>query len=143
MASREGVPLSAARQTEAGTESLATRWAAGAAVDTIQRIGVDAIGRHVGPLVARLLDGLAGIPGLEVISPTSWDLASGIVAVVLPGRTAGQVRGLVQRIWQEAGVVVKFQTDYAGIRISVAAFNTPSEIEQLLAVLGRLLPAGI
>ena len=38
-------------------------------------------------------------------------------------------------------MVVKFQTDYAGIRISVAAFNTESEIEQLLAVLGRLLPA--
>jgi cysteine desulfurase/selenocysteine lyase len=136
-----GRPLSAARQTEAGTESLATRWAAGAAVETIRRIGVDAIGRHVAPLAAHLLDGLARIPGLQTISPPSWELASGIVAVMLPGSTADQVRGLVERIWQEANVVVKFQPDYSGIRISVAAFNTESEIEQLLTVLHRLTPA--
>lgn len=134
-----GRPLSAARQTEAGTEGLAARWAAGAAVETIGRIGVDAIGRHVAPLVTRLLAGLAEIPGLQVISPASFELASGIVAVVLPGTTAEQVRTLVERIWQEGRVVVKFQTDYAGIRISVAAFNTETEIERLLGVLRRLM----
>jgi cysteine desulfurase / selenocysteine lyase len=135
----DGRPLSAARQTEAGTESLSARWAAGAAVEAIRRIGVDAIGRHVAPLVARLLDGLAGISAVQVISPRSWEVASGIVAVRLPGTTADQVRDLVERIWQEYKVVVKFQVDYAGIRISVAAFNTEAEIELLLAALDRVL----
>lgn len=134
-----GRPATAAQRTEAGTESLAARWAAGVAVETIQRIGVDAIGRHVAPLVARLLDGLARIPGLSVISPPSWEMASGIVAITLYGTTADQVRALIERMWQEAHVVVKFQVDYAGIRISVAAFNTEEEIERLLAALRRVM----
>ena len=98
--------------------------------------------RHVGPLVRRLHDGLRGLPGLEVISPASWELASGILAVRLPGFTPEQVRALVVRIWQEEGVVVKFQPEYAGIRISVAGFNIEAEVERLLAALARLLPAG-
>jgi L-cysteine/cystine lyase len=135
-------PLSAGGRTEVGTESLSLRLAAGAAISTVQRIGVEVIARHVAPLVRRLHDGLRGLPGLEVISPASWELASGILAVRLPGFTPEQVRALVVRIWQEEGVVVKFQPEYAGIRISVAGFNIEAEIERLLAALARLLPAG-
>jgi len=134
--------LSAGGQTEVGTESLSLRLAAGAAISTVQRIGVEVIARHAGPLVRRLQDGLRGLPGLEVISPASWELASGILAIRLPGFTPEQVRALVVRIWQEARVVVKFQPEYAGIRISVAGFNIEAEVERLLAALARLLPAG-
>ena len=118
------------------------RLAAGAAISTVQRIGVEVIARHAGPLVRRLRDGLAELPGLEVISPAPWELASGILAIRLPGFTPEQVRGLVARIWQEARVVVKFQPEYTGIRISVAGFNIEAEVERLLMALARLLPAG-
>jgi len=134
--------LSAGGQTEVGTESMSLRLSAGAAISSVQSIGVEAIARHTAPLVRRLQDGLRGLPGLEVISPASWELASGILAIKLPGFTPEQVRALVVRIWQEERVVVKFQPEYAGIRISVAGFNIEAEVERLLAALARLLPAG-
>jgi selenocysteine lyase/cysteine desulfurase len=133
--------LSAGGQTEVGTESLSLRLGAGAAIATVQRIGVEAIAQHVCPLVRRMRDGLGELPGLEVISPASWELASGILAIRLNGFTPQQVRALVARIWQEAHVVVKFQPEYAGIRVSVAGFNIEAEVERLLAALARLLPA--
>ncbi len=135
-------PLTAGGQTEIGTESMGLRLGAGAAIETLQRIGLDAVEAHVSRLVRQLRDGLHLIPGLEVLSPTPWKLASGILAFSLPGWPPERVQALIAHIWREHQAVVKFQPEYAGVRVSVAGFNTEAEIEQLLAALAGSVPSG-
>lgn len=133
-------PLSAADRSEVGTHSPSLRLGASHAVELLQRIGLDRIETHIRCLTERLRQGLTQIPGFEMLSPVPWELSSGITSLDFPGCSAPRVQELIDRIWEEYRVVVKFQTDFSGIRISVAAFNSEEEVGRLLTALAQLLP---
>jgi selenocysteine lyase/cysteine desulfurase len=91
-------------------------------------------------LTARLRDGLDQIKGFDVLTPVPWEISSGITSLHLPGRSQHQVQVLIERIWDEFRTVVKYQREFGGIRISVASFNVPEEIDRLLEALSELTP---
>jgi selenocysteine lyase/cysteine desulfurase len=132
--------LSAAGRSEVGTHSPSLRLGASHAVELLQRIGLERIETHIRCLTDRLRQGLAHIPGFEMLSPVSWELSSGITSLDFPGCSAQRVQELIDGIWEEYRVVVKFQVDFGGIRISVAAFNSEGEVDRLLAALAQLVP---
>jgi selenocysteine lyase/cysteine desulfurase len=146
-------PLTASRQTEVGTQSMSLRLATGHAVDIVTLIGLEQIERHARELTAQLRDGLRQIsapsrahrhlPARQapvVLTPDSWELSSGITSLDFPDCSAEQVRSLIERMWLKFRVVVKFQNEFAGIRISVASFNSQEEVNQLLSALDELAP---
>ena len=109
-------------------------------VEMMQRIGLNEIEDHSRELTAQLRDGLRRIDGLAVISPHPWEFSSGITSVTLHGYSPERVHDLIDRIWADFRVVVKFQVDFAGIRISVAGFNSHQEVERMLKALDFLVP---
>ncbi len=133
-------PLTAASQTQIGTESMSLRVGAGWVIEAFMRIGLDVIEAHGRALTLRLRDGLRQLAGFEVLGPYDWEVSSGITSLRFPGWPEARVHALIERIWSDYRVVVKFQTDFAGIRISVASFNTAEEVDRLLEALRTLVP---
>jgi selenocysteine lyase/cysteine desulfurase len=133
-------PLTAANLAEVGTQSLSLRLGIRHAVDVIQRIGLEHIEAHICELTRHLREGLARLEGFQVLTPDAWERSSGITSLYFPSRSADHVHDLIDRIWAEHRVVVKFQNEFSGIRISVASFNAPEEVEQLLTALAQLVP---
>jgi selenocysteine lyase/cysteine desulfurase len=133
-------PLTAAGLTEIGTQSMSLRMGTGHAVEIASRIGLQRIEGRARDLTAQLRDGLRQIEGFQILTPAAWEQASGITSLAFPGHSADQVRTLIQRIWHKYRVVVKFQNEFSGIRISIAAFNSQEEVERLLLALADLVP---
>jgi cysteine desulfurase/selenocysteine lyase len=149
----DGQELTASSQTEIGTQSVSLRIGTGHAVDILERIGVEQIERHARRLTAQLGDGLRQLCGPisgqprrssgqapVILTPESWELSSGITSLYFPDHSAERVRYLIERLWCDFRVVVKFQSEFAGIRISIAGFNSGEEVSRLLEGLDRLVP---
>jgi selenocysteine lyase/cysteine desulfurase len=135
-----GAALTASGQTQIGTESMSMRVGAGWVMDAFMRIGLDVIEAHCRALTLRLRDGLKELRGFEVLGVYAWELSSGITSLRFPGWSEAQVHALIDRIWSDYRVVVKFQVDFAGIRISTASFNSAEEVDRLLEALRTLVP---
>ncbi len=133
-------PLTAAGLTEIGTQSMSLRMGTSHAVEIAGRIGLEQIEGRARKLTAQLRDGLRQIEGFQILTPAAWEQASGITSLAFPSHSADQVRTLIQRIWHEYRVVVKFQNEFSGVRISIAAFNSQEEVERLLLALADLVP---
>jgi selenocysteine lyase/cysteine desulfurase len=43
---------------------------------------------------------------------------------------------LVERLYREQRILIKYQIEQTGLRVSLAAFNTHEEVELLLRALG-------
>lgn len=133
-------PLNATSRTHTGTETMSILAGACHAIETFLCIGLDQIEDRIRTLTGRLRAGLRRLDGFRILTPDAWALSSGITSLEFPGWTPEQVHALIDRIWEEYRVVVKFQTDFAGIRISVAPFNTEEEVDRLLSALEKLIP---
>ena len=139
---------------EAGTASIADAVGLGAAVDYVQRIGLENIARHEHELLAYATDKLAQIPGLALIG-TAPDKAA-VLSLVLDGYTPEQVGEALNRagIAVRAGhhcaqpILRRFGHE-ATVRASLAFYNTCEDIDALVATLRQLaarsveLPKGL
>jgi cysteine desulfurase/selenocysteine lyase len=88
---------------EAGTPPIAQAVGLGAAVDYLSELGMSAIHEHEVALTSYLLDGLAAVPGLRVIGPTTTESRGGAVSFVLDGIHPHDVGQLLD----ESGVAVR------------------------------------
>jgi selenocysteine lyase/cysteine desulfurase len=136
----EPLPLNAMRCTHTGTETMSIPAGSGHAIEIFLRIGMEQVEARIRSLTERLRAGLRHISGFNLLTPESWEWSSGITSIEFPGRTPEQVHALIDAIWDGYRVVVKFQTDFAGIRISTAPFNTEEEVDRLLDALETLIP---
>jgi len=69
---------------EAGTPAIAEAIGLGAALDYLQRLGMDAVHAHEAALVRYAMERLAEVPGLRILGPTA-DKRGGVVAFTLEG----------------------------------------------------------
>jgi L-cysteine/cystine lyase len=135
-----GQQLSAAGQLEIGTQSASLRVGTVHVIEMLQRIGLRRIEAHVRELTSQLRDDLARAAGFTVLTPKPWELSSAITSLEFCDRSAERVHRLIKRMWLEHRVVVKFQSEFSGIRVSVASFNSPEEIDRLVRALATLVP---
>ncbi len=78
-------PLAAgARRYEGGSLIMPSLWGMHAALSTLLEFGMPAIERHLLHLTSMLMDGLATIPGVKVITPSDPDDRAGIVTISPP-----------------------------------------------------------
>lgn len=132
---------------EAGTPPIGPVLAMAAAAEWLMTLDWPALARHEARLTARLLDGLATLPGIRVLGPAGLEARQGVVAFTVEGVHAHDVCQLCDRF---AGVALRgghhccqplmerFGLE-ATARASLAPYNDEDDIEALISGLGQTI----
>ena len=128
---------------EAGTGNIADAVGLGAALDYVQRVGIENIARYEHDLLAYATHHLAPIAGVRLIG-TAPDKAS-VLSFVLQGYTTEEVgkalneEGIAVRSGHHCAqpILRRFGVE-ATVRPSLAFYNTCEEIDRFIAVIRRL-----
>lgn len=130
---------------EAGVPMTSQAIGLGAAVRWMQDIGVERIAAHEQALTARLLDALAQRPWVRLVGPADTDHRGSAVSFVVDGVHAhdvGQVlddQGVAVRVGHHCAWPLHRAFGVAATtRASLAVYNTPAEIDALVAALDRV-----
>ncbi|MDT7612761.1 MAG: cysteine desulfurase / selenocysteine lyase [Pseudonocardiales bacterium] len=124
---------------EAGTPMSSQAIGLAAAVDYLGAIGMDVVHAHEMALTEAALEGLAGIPGVRIIGPTTTEDRGGAVSFVVDGVHAhdvGQVlddRGVAIRVGHHCAWPLHRRFGVAATaRASFAVYNTHAEVQALV-----------
>ncbi|AWD22545.1 family 2A encapsulin nanocompartment cargo protein cysteine desulfurase [Fuscovulum blasticum] len=131
---------------EAGTGNIADAVGLGAALDYVQKLGLEAIAAYEHDLLAYATQHLAPIKGVRIIG-TAAEKAS-VLSFVLDGQTTEQVG----RALNDEGIAVRSGHHCAQpilrrfglettVRPSLAFYNTCEEVDRFIAVVRRLAKA--
>jgi cysteine desulfurase/selenocysteine lyase len=128
---------------EAGTGNIADAVGLGAAIDYLNRIGIENIARYEHDLLCYGMEHLGAIPGVRLIG-TAADKAS-VMSFVLAGHSTEEVghalneEGIAVRTGHHCAqpILRRFGVETT-VRPSLAFYNTFEEIDRLLAVVKRL-----
>jgi len=134
----------APQRFEAGTPMTSQVVGLAAAARYLSAIGMEAVEAHERELVAAALDGLSGIEGIRIIGPTAMSDRGSPVSFVVAGIHAHDV----SQVLDDDGVAVRVGHHCAwplhrrfGIaataRASFAVYNTPDEVDRLVAGVRR------
>jgi cysteine desulfurase/selenocysteine lyase len=131
---------------EAGTQMISQVVGLAAAARYLSEIGMPAVQRHEQRLVAATLEGLAAIPEVRIIGPTDPELRHSPVAFVIDGVHAhdvGQVLdddGVAVRVGHHCAAPLHRRFGLAAtVRASFAVYNTPDEVDRLIAGVRRAI----
>lgn len=135
----QGVPA----RFEAGTGNIADAAGLGAAIDYVERIGIESIARYEHDLLAYATQRVGPIPGIRLIG-TADDKAS-VLSFVLAGYRPEEVgaalneEGIAVRAGHHCAqpILRRFGVE-ATVRPSLAFYNTCAEVDLLVSVLQRL-----
>lgn len=129
---------------EAGTPPIAEAVGLGAAVEYLEGVGMEAIRAHEHDMAAKLLDGLAEVPGLVIHGPTDPDRRGAAVSFSLPDV---HPHDLAQHLDQDGVAVraghhcakplMRVLNVPATARASAYLYNDEHDVEALVAALGR------
>jgi cysteine desulfurase/selenocysteine lyase len=127
---------------ETGTPAISQTVALRAAVEYLQRIGMDRIAAHEHALTERMLAGVAQIPGVRVLGPASAQDRVGAVSVVVDGvhpHDVGQVldaAGVAVRVGHHCAQPIHRRFGVrSSTRASVYLYSTPGEVDTFLDAL--------
>jgi cysteine desulfurase/selenocysteine lyase len=131
---------------EAGTGNIADAVGLGAAIDYVQRLGLENIARYEHDLLAYATHLLKPIPGVCLVG-TARDKAS-VLSFVLKGYTTEEVgkelnrEGIAVRSGHHCAqpILRRFGLE-ATVRPSLAFYNTCEEVDRLIAVVRQLSAA--
>jgi selenocysteine lyase/cysteine desulfurase len=119
--------------TPGGYHSFEHRWALAEAFDFHAAIGRDRIAARTRELATRLKDGLAGLPGVRLVTPRDPELSAGIVCCEVTGSPAPDV---VERLRREHGIlatVTPYREQY--VRFGTSVVTTPEQVDAAVAAL--------
>ena len=130
---------------EAGSPNSAQAVGLGAAIDYLGELGLDRIAAHEHALTERLLAGLAQRPWVRVVGPAAAVDRVGAVAFDVQGVHAhdvGQVlddQGVAVRVGHHCAWPLHRRMGVtATTRATLAAYNTPAEVDTMLDALDRV-----
>ena len=134
----------APQRFEAGTPMTSQVVGLAAAARYLDAIGMDVVAAHERELVAATLEGLAGIPGVHIVGPTTMIDRGSPVSFVIDGVHAhdvGQVLdddGVAVRVGHHCAMPLHRKFNVAATaRASFAVYNNHEEVERLLAGVRR------
>lgn len=130
---------SAALLGEAGTTNLAQRAGVRVAIEQMQMIGLATVATHCQTLAQALRAGLRALPGVTLLGPDDPARTTGLIGFTVHGWTATESKALVERLYQQKRILIKYQPEQMGLRVSLAGFNTSAEVAALLAALAEEL----
>lgn len=92
----EEIPTYMPDRFEPGTPNVPGIYGLEAALEFLERIGVEAVAAHDRLLTARFLDGVRSIPGVSVVGPDTVEGRVGVVSLDFPGRDNAEVAGALE-----------------------------------------------
>ncbi len=110
------------------------------AIDFLRPIGLEAIQERALALAQRMVDGLAQIPSVRLVSPPPGETATSLVAFALDSLAPEDVTAA---LWEMGRIVSRSVDDNESTRVSIGFFNTEEEIDQTLDVIRRLARDGL
>jgi cysteine desulfurase / selenocysteine lyase len=127
---------------EAGTPPIAEAVGLAAAVDYLEKLGMERVRAHERALTAYMLERLAEVPGLRVVGPPSAERRGGLASFTIEGIHPHDVAELANR----GGVCIRAGHHCAqplmrclGVgataRASVGVYNDASDVDALIDVL--------
>ena len=131
---------------EAGTGNIADAVGLGAALEYVERIGIDNIGRYEHALLDYATHHMSAIPGVRLVG-TAADKAS-VLSFVLAGYTTEEVgkalnhEGIAVRTGHHCAqpILRRFGLETT-VRPSLAFYNTCEEVDRMVAVVKHLASA--
>lgn len=132
---------------EAGTPNIAGGIGLGAAVDYLQKIGMEQIHRYETALTSRLIDGLSANPKIHVYAPQKPEYRIGVISFTVDGFHPHEV---AQQLDESADIMVRsghhccqplvesLGLPDGTVRASLALYNTRQECDLLVATLEEL-----
>ena len=122
--------------TPGGYKAFEHRWAVTEAFEFHESIGRDRIAARSRELATQLKDGLSGVPGVRVVTPSDPQLSSGLVCCEVPGLHAGEA---VEQLHRDHGIVASV-TPYRDlyIRFGTSIVTTPEQVDQAVAAVAAL-----
>ena len=125
---------------EYGTRNAALIVGVAAAMRFQDEVGRDRLARRNQALAARLRAGLASMADLEILTPDHPVLTSPMVTIRTPRLGYSEMFG---RLWHDHGFRCRPVSEQGlnAVRISCHLFNTPSEIDGLLAAIEQVTRA--
>ncbi len=134
----------APQRFEAGTPMTSQVVGLASAARYLSDIGMDAVEAHEAELVAAALSGLAGLPQVRIIGPTTMEHRGSPVSFVVDGIHAhdvGQVlddEGIAVRVGHHCAYPLHRRFGIAATaRASFAVYNTLDEVDRLVAGIKR------
>lgn len=131
---------------EAGTQMVAQTVGLHAAVDYLSAVGMRQLSAHEDHLARLMLEGVAGVPGVRVLGPTSAEDRLAVVAFDVPGvhpHDVGQIlddQGIAVRVGHHcAQPAHRAFGVHASTRASAGVYTTPAEIEAFIDGLHRVV----
>ncbi|MHB0886366.1 MAG: aminotransferase class V-fold PLP-dependent enzyme [Bacillota bacterium] len=110
----------------------------GYALDYLDDLGWPEIEVRVRKLAALLKERLAAIPGVEVLSPTGPDEATGLSSFTLAGWPFEKLYEALKK----DGVISRPVAELNALRLSTHFYNTEEEVDRAAAVIAKLAKAG-
>lgn len=133
---------------EAGTQNTVGIAGLLAGVNKIKSLGIENIHQHEWQLAQRLMEGLAGIPGLKLLGPAIGLPRSGIAAFTIEGQDSATVAHQLDREYRIAVRAGMHCTPLAhqtantiasgAVRASVGPSTTKEEVDYLLHAMNEL-----
>lgn len=113
-----------------------------AAVAFFQTLGMDRVEARIRALRVRLQRGLAGIPGVTVVTPASEDLSAGMVSFALDGVDSLDLQVHLARTRQVRTRVIG-EYGYGWMRLSTHLYNRPAEVDAVLELVADAARKGV
>jgi cysteine desulfurase / selenocysteine lyase len=130
---------------EPGTPPIAEAVGLHAAVDYLEKLGMDRVGAHERELTGRCLDALAAIPGVTLYGPRNPEMKGAVVAFNVAGIHPHDGAALLD----QSGVAVRAGHHCAqplakrlgivgALRASFSVYNTADDVDRLAEAVARL-----
>jgi cysteine desulfurase/selenocysteine lyase len=139
--------LPAPQRFEAGTQRISQTIALAAAVDYLEAVGLDAIHEHEAALAARMVTGLADIPGIRLVGPGPGIERVGLAAFDVAGvhsHDVGQFlddRGVAVRVGHHCAQPLHRRLGLTSTtRASAYLYTTADEVDTFLDALAGVRP---
>jgi cysteine desulfurase/selenocysteine lyase len=130
---------------EAGTSPIAEAVGLGAAVDYLERFGMNAVWEHSRDVVGYAIERLSGIDGLEIHGPSDLSRRGSVISFALDGIHPHDVAEILGRegVCVRAGhhcaqVLMKRLGVAATTRASFAVHSTHEDVDRLVAGLAKV-----
>jgi cysteine desulfurase / selenocysteine lyase len=130
---------------EAGTSPIAEAVGLGAAVDYLERFGMDAVWDHSRELVGYALERLRSVDGLEIHGPSDLARRGSVISFALPGIHPHDVaevlgrEGVCIRAGHHCAQVLMQRLGVAATsRASFAVHSSHDDVDRLIAGLGKV-----
>jgi selenocysteine lyase/cysteine desulfurase len=134
-----GVPpggeTTASRATPGGFKAFEHRWALEQAFDFLREIGKERVAGRTHELARRLKEGLIGLPRVQLVTPLSDSVSSGIVCFDVAGMSASTAVGRLAG----RGIVATV-TPYATthVRLAPSIVNSPDDVDAALTAVREI-----